>query len=252
MVLKDLQSFLDEQYHKYHQKDFIPHDPIQIPLSYSLKQDQEISGLFASILAWGQRKTIISKTKEILARMDDAPFEFITNHSETDLKRLIGFKHRTFNDVDLLYFIHFLKDVYKNHNSLEDFLFEENETVFEALVHFKKAFETHEHYPSRSGKHLSSPLKGSACKRLNMYFRWMVRNDGIDLGIWNKLETKDLIIPLDVHVIRVAKELKLIKTEKSDWKTAIELTQTLAHFDPIDPVKYDFALFGLGVNSKLH
>jgi uncharacterized protein (TIGR02757 family) len=243
----EVKEILDLYYHRYHQKAFIEEDPIQIPLSYHTKQDQEISGLFASTFAWGQRKTIIAKTKELMNRMDNTPFDFIVNSSVNDKKSIIGFKHRTFNDTDALYYLDFLKDVYSKFNSLEDFIFEKTNTVEGGLIHFKTSFENATNFPKRTGKHLSSPLSGSACKRLNMYFRWMVRSNDIDLGIWTKIKPKDLICPLDVHVVRVANELQLMDTTKTNWKTATELTKKLSLFDPIDPVKYDFALFGLGV-----
>jgi uncharacterized protein (TIGR02757 family) len=243
----EVKEILDLYYHRYHQKAFIEEDPIQIPLSFHSKQDQEISGLFAATFAWGQRKTIIAKTKELLNRMDNTPYEFILNSSEEDKKSILGFKHRTFNDTDALYYLDFLKRVYSKFNCLEDFIFEKENTVQGGLIHFKNSFENDPNFHKRTGKHLSSPLSGSACKRLNMYFRWMVRTNDIDLGIWTKIKPKDLICPLDVHVVRVANELQLMNTTKTNWKTATELTKKLAQFDPIDPVKYDFALFGLGV-----
>ncbi len=247
MDLIDTKDILEQYYQKYHISNFAEEDPIQIPLAYTLKQDQEIAGLFAAVFAWGQRKTIIAKSKDLMHRMDNKPFDFICDATSSDLKQLIGFRHRTFNDTDLLYFVEFLHQVYKKYNSLEDLLFENKKNVYASLVDFKVLFESSENYAKRTGKHLSSPLNGSACKRLNMFYRWMVRDTGIDLGIWKKIKPKDLIIPLDVHVTRVAKELGLIKTEKADWKTAVELTSILAKFDSNDPVKYDFALFGLGV-----
>lgn len=247
MISNKLIDFLNQKYETYNQPDFIEEDPLQIPHRFSKKQDIEIAGLFAATLAWGQRKTIINKCNDILNRMDNQPFDFVKNSSENDLKGLLGFKHRTFNDIDLLYFVDFLKRVYAQHDSLEDVIFKDTTNVRDGLINLNTFFKDSDNYPQRTGKHLSSPIKGSACKRLNMYFRWMVRTEGVDLGIWTKTSPSELICPMDVHVIRVAKKINLLQREKSDWKAAIELTENLRQLDPKDPVKYDFALFGLGV-----
>jgi uncharacterized protein (TIGR02757 family) len=216
----------------------------------------EISALFAAILAWGQRKTILSKMDELLRRMDTAPFEFITQHSDKDLQRLEGFVHRTFNDTDLLFFIHFLKSLYREGGNLETAFFPEKDpqqnAVYHGLRRFRERFVSSEHFPKRTGKHLSSPLKGSACKRLNMFLRWMVRKDnaGVDFGLWNLIRPSQLICPCDVHVERQARKLGLISRPKPDWAMAEELTANLRLLNPEDPVRYDFALFGLGVEIK--
>lgn len=251
MIEEKIFDFLETAYLKYNSQDFIDNDPIQIPHSFSKKQDIELAGFFAASLAWGQRKTIISKSLDLLNRMDNKPYEFITKSTESDVKQLLGFKHRTFNELDLLLFVDFFKKIYTQNNSLEDFLFQNTTDVETALTMFKNEFVAHENYLSRTGKHLSSPKQGSACKRLNMYFRWMVRTEGVDLGIWKKTTPANLICPLDVHVIRVANKLNLINTDKGDWKTAMSLTQRLISFDPIDPIKYDIALFGLGSSGEL-
>lgn len=249
-------QILEDKYEQYNKPAFIKDDPICIPHQFSLKQDIEIMGFFASIFAWGQRKTIINKCNELIQRMDGTPYEFIRNHKEADLKNLLGFKHRTFNDTDLLYFVHRLNQHYSEHDSLEQaFLVKSistDENVKNALIHFRNYF-FEEDYPSRTTKHVSSPESGSACKRINMYLRWMVRKDdkGVDFGIWKNIRTDQLICPCDVHVERIARQLVLITRTKADWNTAEELTSALKEFDPKDPVKYDFALFGIGVLEKI-
>ena len=252
-----LKDFLDRKVEEYNRPDFIPNDPISIPHQFTEKQDIEIMGFFASILAWGQRKTIINKCNELIERMDGSPYDFIVNHGDEDLKSMLGFKHRTFNDTDLLYFINFFKYHYTHFTSLEDaFLQVEDMNGFsieESLNSFKSYFFSLPDYPHRTRKHVSSPLQKSTCKRLNMFLRWMVRKDdmGVDFGIWDQIKPKDLICPCDVHVERVARKFGLIQSEKVNWKTAIELTDHLKELDPTDPVKYDFALFGLGVAGEL-
>lgn len=237
----------------YNCSDFIPSDPVSIPHLFTKKQDIEIAGFFAAILAWGQRTTILNNCRKLMQCMDFSPHDFVLHHSQKELQQLSGFVHRTFNGDDLLYFIHFFNEWYSNHNSLERAFaagMQKNDTdVFNALVHFNQTFFAHEHL-KRSEKHISTPLKNSACKRLNLYLRWMVRKDkrGVDFGLWKQLKMNQLICPLDVHVLNVALELKLIKRETSDWKTALELTNVLKKFDAEDPIKYDFALFGWGVN----
>jgi uncharacterized protein (TIGR02757 family) len=251
-----LKDFLEEKYHKYHQSDFIPNDPLSIPHLFNKKQDIEISGFFAAVLAWGQRKTIIQKCHVLLNLMDNSPYDFILNHQEKDLIPFLDFKHRTFNDIDLLYFIHFFQWFYQRHESLEDAFcigWEDHENVMEnLLVNFNHLFFSLPDFPSRTKKHISTPSNQSACKRINMFLRWMVRQDekGIDFGIWKKINPSQLIAPCDVHVDRVSRKLGLISRKQTDWMTAIELTKNLRIFDPQDPVKYDFALFGLGIEER--
>lgn len=256
MPFHDLKEFLDSKVSQYNQPGFIEHDPIVIPHRFSMKQDIEIMGFFASILAWGQRKTIINKCTELIARMDYAPFDFVQNHQDTDLVNLLGFKHRTFNDTDLLYFISFFKHHFQRYESLEDaFLIgkqTDGQIIEHALNGFRAYFFSLEDFPHRTKKHVSSPLQKSACKRLNMFLRWMVRYDGkgVDFGIWTRLSPADLVCPCDVHVERVARHFGLITRKQSDWQTAMELTENLRALDSSDPVKYDFALFGLGVEGE--
>lgn len=251
--LEDVKSFLDEKYDLYNRPDFIADDPVSIPHLFKKKQDIEIAGFFASILAWGQRKTIINKCKELMGMMGNSPHEFMLHHSDNDLKDLTHFKHRTFNDIDTLYFIHFFKAFYQKYDSLEEaFLLgksSENEFMKESLIAFHHFFFSSDLAPQRTRKHIATPERKSACKRINMFLRWMVRQHdrGVDFGIWHRIKPADLICPCDLHVDRVARKLGLIQRKQTDWQTAEELTQALRKMDALDPVKYDFALFGLGI-----
>lgn len=250
--VEDLKEFLDQKSEKYNRLEFIENDPISIPHLFKKKQDIEIAGFFAATLAWGQRKTIIRKCRELMTLMDNNPHEFILHHTEKDLKRLLDFKHRTFNATDLLYFIESLQHYYIEYDSLEDAFYSspQHETVEQGLIKFHHRFFELDH-PHRTRKHLPTPERKSTCKRLVMYLRWMVRNDnkGVDFGIWKKISPGQLICPCDLHVDRVARKLKLIKRKQTDWQTALELTANLRKLDPNDPVKYDFALFGLGIDE---
>lgn len=289
LSFQGLKEFLDVKVDLYNQPDFIENDPICIPHKFKLKQDIEIMGFWAAMLAWGQRKTIINKCNELIQLMDGAPYDFIINHKDTDLKRFAGFKHRTFNDTDTLYFLEFFKQHFTEHDSLESAFMPPSETqkipefrddfadhpsnesnankyssspcyasemeshvVENSLNYFRSYFSSSQDFPRRTIKHVSSPLQKSACKRLNMFLRWMVRDDnrGVDFGIWKSIRPADLICPTDLHVERVARKLKLITRKQVDWQTAIELTQNLRQFDPTDPIKYDFALFGLGIEEQ--
>lgn len=248
-----IKEFLDSKFKQYNNTTFIENDPVSIPHMFSKKQDVEIAGLFAAVLAWGQRVTIIRKTRELMRMMGNQPHQFVLHHSEKDLKPFISFKHRTFNGTDTLYFIEALRAVYRQHESLEDlFAVTEGSTVEKGIIHFHDQFFSLADHPHRTKKHLPTPLRKSTCKRINMYLRWMVRKDdkGVDFGIWKKISPSQLICPCDVHVDRVARKLKLIKRKQTDWLAAVELTDNLKKFDPLDPVKYDFALFGLGVEGK--
>ena len=265
-MIENLKAFLDFKVAQYNQPDFIKNDPVSIPHMFTQKQDIEIMGFWAATLAWGQRVTIINKCKELIALMDGAPYDFIINHHETDLKKLLQFKHRTFNDIDTLYFIALFRYHYERHESLET-AFIPNQTVIlsdseesirqplsveTALNHFRSYFFSLPDFPHRTKKHVSSPSQKSTCKRLNMFLRWMVRKDdcGVDFGLWSQIKPSDLIMPCDLHVDRVARKLNLITRKQTDWQTALELTARLREFDPLDPVKYDFALFGLGIEEK--
>jgi len=273
-MIENLKAFLNSKVAQYNRPNFIANDPISIPHMFTKKQDIEIMGFWAATLAWGQRVTIINKCKELIMLMDGAPYDFIINHEEPDLKKLLNFKHRTFNDIDTLYFIAFFSYHFKKYDSLElafifphditvrthDITFEQRfqrmpygENIVEtALNNFREYFFSLPDFPHRTKKHVSSPSQKSTCKRLNMFLRWMVRKDdhGVDFGIWNNIKPADLIMPCDLHVDRVARKLKLITRKQTDWQTALELTERLREFDPLDPVKYDFALFGLGIEEK--
>ncbi|NDW19195.1 TIGR02757 family protein [Dysgonomonas sp. 216] len=254
LFFEKVKRLLEAKETLYNNTGFIEKDPISIPHKFTLKQDIEIMGFFAAIFAWGQRATIINKCNELIDRFDNSPFEFIMSYSDNDLKQLMGFKHRTFNDTDLLYCVDFLRRHYLRFSTLEDaFVPDETrlQTVEQALIHFYNYFFDNSDAPQRTRKHISTPAKKSACKRINMYLRWMVRKDdkGVDFGIWQKLKAKDLICPLDLHVERTARILGLITRPKPDWMAAVELTNNLRLFDPNDPVKYDFALFGISIEE---
>lgn len=257
MIEKKLKEFLDSKVDYYNQPSFIEADPICIPHRFTKKQDIEIAGFFAAIFAWGNRTTIINKSKELLGLLHNSPHDFILQHNSKDLKKLEGFKHRTFNTTDLLYCIEFLKYHYWRNDSLETAftkgLHKKDETIENGLKEFYNYFFSLPHVPERTKKHIASPEKKSSCKRLNMYLRWMVRNDnkGVDFGIWKDISPAQLVIPIDVHVARVAKRLNLLQNNKTDWQAALELTAYLRTLDKLDPVKYDFALFSLGVIEKL-
>ncbi|MEP6948954.1 MAG: TIGR02757 family protein [Ginsengibacter sp.] len=257
-IVIDLKQFLDKKVLEFNNLSFIKDDPVCIPHLFSKKQDIEIAGFFAAVFAWGTRKTIINKCKLLLQLMGNAPYDFCMNHKVEDLKKLERFCHRTFNDTDLLYFISFFKFHYSKHNSLEVAFFnnrtlQQRGNIVEASLNsFYEYFFSLEDVPARTRKHIASPAKNSSCKRLNMYLRWMVRNDnkGVDFGIWKKISPSQLICPVDVHVARAARHFDLLKRKPVDWQAALELTNELRKFDNDDPVKYDFALFGLGVLEK--
>ncbi len=253
---QDLKKFLDEKVEEYNRPEFIKNDPVCIPHLFSKKQDIEIAALFAAVFAWGNRTTIINKSKELMQLMDNAPYDFCLLHDDSDLKKLMQFKHRTFNTSDLLYFIEFLKFHYSEHDSLETAfaknMNENDGTIENALTGFHNYFFSLDDVPERTKKHIATPYKKSTCKRLNMFLRWMVRRDdlGVDFGIWQKIKPSQLVCPIDVHVARVANRFNLLSRKQIDWQTALELTDYLRSLDAKDPVKYDFALFGLGIMEK--
>ena len=253
---KELEKFLNKKVDEYNQPFFINADPICIPHLFTKKQDIEIAGFFAAIFAWGNRTTIINKSKELMYLMHNAPYEFCLHHQTSDLKKLLTFKHRTFNPTDLLYFIDFFKQHYQQHLSLETaftkWMHPGDINIENALNGFYQYFFSLEIVPKRTLKHIASPHKKATCKRLNMYLRWMVRKDGrgVDFGLWDNISPSQLIIPLDVHVARVARHFKLLLRKQTDWQAAVALNNELKKMDPNDPAKYDFALFGLGVLEK--
>jgi uncharacterized protein (TIGR02757 family) len=254
-----LKDFLDRKVAEYNRPEFIIKDPIAIPHRFNTKQDIEISGFFAAVFAWGNRTTIINKSNELMALMENSPFEFVVGHRPKDLKPFTTFSHRTFNSTDLLYFLSFLQYHYRRRPSLEDAFTEtlskqtdEPADMQNVLNRFHDYFFSLPDVPKRTRKHISAPWKNSACKRLNMYLRWMVRSDscGVDFGLWKNLRPMDLICPLDVHVARVARRFGMIEQKQANWPAAMELTRFLRGYDPQDPAKYDFALFALGVLEK--
>ncbi len=252
MENKNLIDFLNSKVEQYNQPSFIKDDPISIPHLFTKKQDIEIAAFFAAIFSWGNRTTIINKSKALMQLMQMQPYQFILHHSAKDLQQLLGFKHRTFNTTDLLYFIAFLHHHYQNHKSLETAFTQWGNTVEQMLIGFHYYFFSLEHEPERTKKHIATPEKKSNCKRLNMFLRWMVRKDdtGVDFGLWQNIQPAQLICPIDVHVARVAKRFGLLQRKQIDWLAAVELTDYLSTLDATDPVKYDFALFGLGVMEK--
>lgn len=247
-----LPEFFNQKVDLYNQPFFIPTDPVCIPHLFSRKQDIEISAFFAAIFAWGNRTTIISKATALMCIMDMKPYQFCMKAGKAELEELENFRHRTFQSTDLLYFIDFFRHHYSDHESLETAFTMHGDTVEEMLTGFQTYFFSLEHVPARTRKHIASPARNSTCKRLNMFLRWMVRRDekGVDFGIWENISPSALICPLDVHVARVARRFGLLKRKQTDWQAAIELTEYLRKLDPSDPVKYDFALFGLGVMEK--
>lgn len=249
---QQVKDFLDKKTDEFNRPSFIKDDPISIPHLFTKKQDIEIAGFFASIFSWGNRKAIIQKSQELMKSMDMSPHQFILQHKQSDLKKFQTFKHRTFQPSDLLYFIHFLRLHYSANESLENAFLpginKKDKTVENSLNHFRKYFFSYSH-EKRTEKHIAAPEMSSTCKRLNMYLRWMVRKDnkGVDFGIWKNISQSMLICPIDLHVARVAKKLELLHRKQIDWQAALELTAYLRTLDSKDPVKYDFALFNLGI-----
>ena len=253
-----VKDYLDTYLEKCNNLQFIDNDPLSIPHRFHTLQDIEITAFWTAMLAWGQRKTIINSANRLFERMDNAPHDFILNHQETDRKRFLDFKHRTFQPTDTLYFLIFLQNFYQEHKSLETAFVKhlnvesELNYVENALKGFHTTFFSLPDAPSRTRKHVATPQSKSTCKRLCMFLRWMVRNDGkgVDFGLWHQIKPSQLLMPLDVHVDRQARRLGLIDREKTDWQTVLELSGKMREFDPEDPVKYDFALFGLGILEK--
>lgn len=250
----ELKDFLDEKYDLYNRESFITSDPIQIPRAFSKKEDIEIAGFLSASIAWGQRPTIIRNAKYLMDRMDQQPFDFILNAKDSDLSVFENFKHRTFNGDDCIFFLKSLQNIYKNKGGLENVFAKgmgDAASVKDALAYFRKVFFETNHL-DRSQKHISNVLKNSAAKRLNMYLRWMVRKDdrGVDFALWNKINAANLYLPLDVHTGNVGRKLGLLSRTQNDWKAVEEITKNLRRLDPSDPIKYDYALFGLGIFEK--
>lgn len=245
---QEIYNLLEEKYYQFNQLEFTASDPISIPHLFDKKEDIEIAGFLVATIAWGQRKSIINNGKKMVELMDLAPYDFIMNHSENDLKRLNKFVHRTFNSTDLTFFMKSLQHIYTKHGGLENVFALYPNDMKKSIHHFKQVFFEIEH-PKRTEKHIADPFKKSSAKRINMFLRWMCRKDkrGVDFGVWNTIESKNLMCPLDVHSGNVARKLGLLNRKKNDWQAVEELTNQLRIFDKNDPVKYDFSLFGLGV-----
>lgn len=253
MTQKELKEFLDEKVIQYNNPKFIESDPIQIPHRFSKKEDIEVAGFLTATISWGNRTMIIKNASKMMDLVDNSPHDFILNHTENDLSKLENFVHRTFNYIDFQYFMKSLKNIYQNHGGLEKVLsIKNNETNYQNAIHHLKTIFFELKHEKRTQKHISDPLKNSAAKRINMFLRWMVRNDktGVDFGIWQTHQTKNLSCPLDVHSGNVARKLNLLQRTQNDWKALVELDKNLRKLDKNDPVKYDFALFGLGVFEK--
>lgn len=253
MTRKELKIFLDKKVDAYNQPFFIAGDPICIPHRFTKQEDREIAGFFAAMFAWGNRMTIIKKSGELMDLMDNQPHAFCLAKDPAGLKRLLQFKHRTFNPTDLLYFIDFFHFHYTKYPTLEEAFTKHGASIEEMLAGFHRYFFSLEDAPDRTRKHIATPARSSTCKRLTMFLRWMVRNDekGVDFGCWKNISPSQLICPIDIHVARVTRHLKLLGRKQTDWAAALELTTTLRTFDPEDPVKYDFALFALGAAERV-
>ncbi len=250
----ELKEFLDEKYDLYNRESFVESDPVLIIKQFTRKEDIEIAGFLSASIAWGQRLTIVRNAKSLMDRMDREPYEFLMNASDAELAVFKDFKHRTFNGEDCIFFIKSLRNIYQNHSGLENVFaqgYKNSGDVKGAISHFRNVFFSIEH-PQRTEKHISNVDKKSAAKRINMFLRWMVRKDdrGVDLGLWREIKPADLYLPLDVHTGNVGRKLALLTRTQNDWPAVDEITSNLRKMDPNDPIKYDFALFGLGIFEK--
>jgi len=250
----DIKLFLDQKVIEFNHSAFIETDPVQIPALFTTKENIEIAGFLAATLAWGKRPTIIRNALNLVRIMKNDPLNFLLSTTENDWDEFLNFKHRTFNGVDCIYFMKSLQNIYQNHGGLEQVFTQgylKGNSIYSAMVYFRNVFFELEH-EHRTEKHVSNVEKGAAAKRLNMYLRWMVRTDNscVDFGLWKQIPTSALFLPLDVHTGNVARKLGLLTRTQNDWKAVAEITEKLQEFDPKDPIKYDFALFGLGVFEK--
>ena len=255
MTDSELKTLLDERVRRFNKESFIETDPIQIPKRFEQKENIEIAGFLAATIAWGQRPTIIRNALQLVKLMGNDPYEFLLNTGEPDWACFAPFKHRTFNGTDCIFFLRSLKNIYLNHDGLESVFsigYLKEQSITSALRYFRNIFFELPH-EERTQKHVSNIDKGAAAKRLNMFLRWMVRKDesGVDFGLWNGIPMSALKIPLDVHTGTQARLLGLLTRTQNDWKAVEELTARLTAFDPNDPVKYDFALFGMGANGNI-
>jgi uncharacterized protein (TIGR02757 family) len=252
IISKDIRDLLEAKSSFYNRPEFIETDPISIPRRFTKKEDIEISGFLTAIISWGQRKTIIGNATRLMEMMDNEPHGFLMNASEREMAQFATFKHRTFNGLDCIYFLTSLKNIYGYYGGLEKvFNLSGKEDIYSRIIRFREVFFKLGSLP-RTGKHIADPSRGASAKRLNMFLRWMVRKDdrGVDFGIWDSIPQHTLMCPLDIHSGTVARKLELLYRKQNDWKAAEELTSNLRLLDPSDPVKYDFALFGMGVFEK--
>jgi uncharacterized protein (TIGR02757 family) len=250
---QELFKILEERYNFYNRPEFIQGDPVSIPHRFSLKEDIEIAGFLTATISWGKRTSIVNNALDLMLRMDHSPFHFITGSSEKEFARFQSFVHRTFNGDDCIFFLYSLKNIYLNHGGLEQVFnkgLSQGGTIKESIIYFRKIFFELPHLP-RVEKHLANLEKNASAKRINMFLRWMVRkdNNGVDFGIWKMIYPSALYCPLDVHSGNQSRKLGLLQRKQNDWKAVLELTKNLRKFDPEDPVKYDFALFGSGIND---
>lgn len=255
MTDRELKELLEELHDRYNREEYIGPDPISIPHAFELAEDIEISGFLAATIAWGNRKIIVRNAKRMVDLMEGEPYRFLMESDEKEFLSVVNFVHRTFNGGDFIYFLTALKHIYRNHGGIKSIFvngYQRNGSLEDSIADFRRCFFELEHLPGVE-RHLSSVEKNSACKRINMYLRWMVRKDdrGVDFGLWSEIPASALYIPLDVHAGNTGRHLNLLTRKQNDWKAVLELTENLRRFDAEDPVKYDYALFGVGVNKGL-
>ena len=255
MNKEELRDLLEHLHDKYNQPEFIEPDPISIPHSFSDRHDREVAGFMAATIAWGNRKAIVKSAARMMQYMDDSPADFVRNASASELAHLQSYVHRTFNGQDFTDFVLAIRGITERWGGIGEF-FEQNyvatQSIPQVLSLFRKEFFSIEHNP-HCEKHLSSIDKGAACKRLNMYLRWFVRRDdrGVDFGLWEKIPMSALYLPLDVHTGNMGRALGLLTRKQSDWKATDEITRSLREFCSDDPVRYDYSLFGAGIDGYL-
>ncbi len=254
-MIKDISELLNQKVEQYNNNDFIESDPISVPHIFTRKEDIEISGFLTSVISWGRRTAIIKSARQLITLMDNSPFDFIINSADSDMKRFTKFVYRTFNSDDCLFLVNALQNIYSGSESLESVAteaFQANHRMIDVVVGLRNSILQTPHL-KRSEKHLANPQTGSAAKRINMFLRWMIRKDegGVDFGLWKDIPQSHLMCPLDIHSGNVARKLGLLTRKQNDWKAVEELTAQLRTFDPDDPVKFDYALFGMGVFEGL-
>lgn len=248
----EMKTILEENYQKYNRLNFIETDPIQIPHSFSKKENIEISAFLTAIIAWGRRDIIIKNAKKMMSVLDNNPYDFIINAQSKDFDNIEKFVHRTFQFTDFIFFLKSLQNIYKNKNGLEDVFYKnykKNKSIKESISGFRKIFFAIPH-PARTRKHIADVTKNSAAKRINLFLMWLIRTDniGVHFGLWKKFNPANLLMPLDVHTAKMSRALNLLSRKQNDWQAVEELTNNLKKFDPKDPTKYDFAIFGMDLD----